>query len=989
MALSVGLLGFGTVGQSVARLIVERSDGLLTLSHIFNRDVARKRVDWVPSSVVWTERVEDVLDADVDVVVEVVGGLEPARTWHEAALDAGRPIVTANKQLIATHGRALLDRAAQRGVDLLFEAAVGGGIPVVRGLREGIAGDRLTTVSGILNGTCNYILTRMESAGLAFDAALAEAQAQGFAEADPTDDLEGYDARAKLCILARVGLGLDLSPLDVPCESIRSISDDDFVYARRLQATIRQVSRVALVDDAVQARVGPALVPLTSALARVIGSQNLIVAGGTYGRETTFAGYGAGGFPTAVAVVSDLLAIARRAGGTPAAWPATSEPASVVGSAGRALLPAAGRSRSTGHHRQPRLHLLEPQHQHRRRAAGTGRHQGAPALRHHARSVSDGSDGPGARRDPDTALPRHAAAVPAGPRMSLARPLATVVVPASTSNLGPGFDALGLALGLYLRAEVTAVTEDGAGQLRCTFSGRGPSGENLIVTGFRAICSARGAVQVPSLDVTVTCDIPACAGLGSSAAALVAGGRLAALVLDGVSTDDVIDVLTTIEGHPDNITAAVLGGLVAGCVDARGHVCVVAAALARRRAARDRDAATLVAHEDGACGPARARVAAGRHLQRAAHGAAAPGRRDRSARRVARSLLRSTAPAVSPVAGTRAGRGPRARRARHDRRLPLRRWPVGRGLCLRGSGPGHRRAALDLRDHRSRGRHSCPRRAPAGTLHAAGRVSRVRIQNVSTLIGLQCHVCHTAFAAEATYVCDQCFGPLEPVYDYDKARATFTRENIASRPRNLWRYRELLPITGEPLTGFGSGFTPLIPAPRLAARLGVRELYVKDDGVNHPTLSYKDRVVSVAATRAVELGFTVFGCASTGNLGNSVAAHASRLGLRCFVFIPDDLEPYKVLGSAIYHPTLLAVRGNYDDVNRLCTQVADKHGWGFANINLRSYYAEGAKTMGFEIVEQLGWRFPKHVDLAGGRRHAAAAHLPRLPRTASARAGRG
>ena len=166
----------------------------------------------------------------------------------------------------------------------------------------------------------------------------------------------------------------------------------------------------------------------------------------------------------------------------------------------------------------------------------------------------------------------------------------------------------------------------------------------------------------------------------------------------------------------------------------------------------------------------------------------------------------------------------------------------------------------------------------------------------------------------------------------------------------------------------GSGFTPLVPAPRLADRLGVRELYIKDDGVNHPTLSYKDRVVSVAATRAVELGFTTFGCASTGNLGNSVAAHAARLGLRCFVFIPDDLEPYKVLGSAVYQPTLLAVRGNYDDVNRLCTQVADKHGWGFANINLRSYYAEGAKTMGFEIVEQLGWRFPQHVVLpvAGG-----------------------
>jgi len=330
MALSVGLLGFGTVGQAVARLIVERGDGLLTLTHIFNRSVARKRADWVPPSVVWTERIEDVFEAPVDVIVEVVGGVDPARAWHERAIEAGLPVVTANKQLIATHGQTLLARAADRGVDLLFEAAVGGGIPVVRGLREGIAADRLTTVSGILNGTCNYILTRMESAGLPFDAALAEAQAQGFAAADPTADLEGYDARAQLCILASVGLGLDLAPADVPCESIRSISDDDFVYARRLQATIRQVSRVSSVDGQVEARVGPALVPLTSPLARVIGSQNLIVAGGAYGRETTFAGYGAGGFPTAVAVVSDLLAIARRAGAAPAAWPATTAPAAVT-----------------------------------------------------------------------------------------------------------------------------------------------------------------------------------------------------------------------------------------------------------------------------------------------------------------------------------------------------------------------------------------------------------------------------------------------------------------------------------------------------------------------------------------------------------------------------------------------------------------------------------------------------------------------------------
>ncbi|HEY8550967.1 MAG TPA: threonine synthase [Vicinamibacterales bacterium] len=247
---------------------------------------------------------------------------------------------------------------------------------------------------------------------------------------------------------------------------------------------------------------------------------------------------------------------------------------------------------------------------------------------------------------------------------------------------------------------------------------------------------------------------------------------------------------------------------------------------------------------------------------------------------------------------------------------------------------------------------------------------------MTALTGLQCHVCHTAFPAEALFVCDQCFGPLEPVYDYARAARTLTREAIATRPRNLWRYRELLPITGEPRTGFTSGFTPLVKADRLAARLGVQELYVKDDGVNHPTLSYKDRVVSVAATRAVELGFTVFGCASTGNLGNSVSAHAARLGLDCYVFIPDNLEPGKVVGSAVYQPHLIAIRGNYDDVNRLCTQIADKYRWGFANINLRSYYAEGAKTFGFEIVEQLGWRFPRHVvsPVAGGTL------LPRIAR---------
>jgi len=237
---------------------------------------------------------------------------------------------------------------------------------------------------------------------------------------------------------------------------------------------------------------------------------------------------------------------------------------------------------------------------------------------------------------------------------------------------------------------------------------------------------------------------------------------------------------------------------------------------------------------------------------------------------------------------------------------------------------------------------------------------------MSFVTGLTCHVCGDAYPAEALWAC-RCLGPLEVSYDYAAIRKAISRELVASRPPSLWRYLELLPVD-EPLTGFNSGFTPLVRASRLARELGVKELYIKDDSVNHPTFSYKDRVVSVAATRAVELGFQVFACASTGNLAGSVAAHAARLGLRCYVFIPHDLEPNKVLGAAIYRPQVVAVEGNYDDVNRLCTQIADRYGWGFANINLRSYYAEGAKTMGFEIAEQLGWRYPDHVvsPVAGG-----------------------
>jgi threonine synthase len=247
---------------------------------------------------------------------------------------------------------------------------------------------------------------------------------------------------------------------------------------------------------------------------------------------------------------------------------------------------------------------------------------------------------------------------------------------------------------------------------------------------------------------------------------------------------------------------------------------------------------------------------------------------------------------------------------------------------------------------------------------------------MSHVTGLRCHLCGTTFPAAALWVCDRCLGPLEVAYDYPSIARAITREIVASRPGNLWRYRELLPIAGEPRTGHSSGFTPLVRAERLAERLGVSELYIKDDSVNHPTLSYKDRVVSVAATRAMELGFSVIACASTGNLANSVSAHAARLGLDCYVFIPDDLEPAKVLGSAVYRPHVLAISGNYDDVNRLCTQIADRYGWGFVNINLRTYYAEGAKTYGFEIAEQLGWRYPQHVviPVAGGTL------LPRIAR---------
>ncbi len=239
---------------------------------------------------------------------------------------------------------------------------------------------------------------------------------------------------------------------------------------------------------------------------------------------------------------------------------------------------------------------------------------------------------------------------------------------------------------------------------------------------------------------------------------------------------------------------------------------------------------------------------------------------------------------------------------------------------------------------------------------------------MSFVKGLRCKQCGKQYPIQPLYVCEDDFGGLEVDYDYDAIRESLSRETIESRPGNVWRYRELLPIDGEPHTGEYSGWTPLIRADNLARELGVRELYIKDDSVNRPTLSYKDRVVSVALSKAIEFGFDTIGCASTGNLANSVAAHGARAGLKRYIFIPADLEPGKILGSLIFEANIVLVRGNYDDVNRLCAEVGDKFGWAFVNVNLRPYYTEGAKTQGYEIAEQLGWNFPGSVVLpvAGG-----------------------
>ena len=239
---------------------------------------------------------------------------------------------------------------------------------------------------------------------------------------------------------------------------------------------------------------------------------------------------------------------------------------------------------------------------------------------------------------------------------------------------------------------------------------------------------------------------------------------------------------------------------------------------------------------------------------------------------------------------------------------------------------------------------------------------------MSFVKGLRCRECAREYPKQAIYVCEYCFGSLEVAYDYTGIRKALTKEKIRSGPPSLWRYRELLPIDGEPTCGLESGYTPFYRSKNLAKLLGVKELYIKDDSVCHPTLSFKDRVVAVALSKAKEFGFDTVACASTGNLANAVAAHAAKGNLKRYVFIPADLERSKIIGSLIYEVNLIGIEGNYDEVNRLCTEIAAKYRWAFVNINIRPYYAEGSKTYAYEIMEQMDWRAPQHiiVPVAGG-----------------------
>jgi homoserine dehydrogenase len=308
--LRIALFGFGTVGSSVARILSESKPEGLHLTHVFNRNVARKRADWAGEAVQWSEDADAVLASDADVVVELLGGLDPAGVFVRRALEAGKSVVTANKKLIAFHGVELERLAAQRGGHLKYGAAVAGGIPVIPGIEQGLAGDRIERIEGILNGTCNFILSRME-AGDEYAGVLATAQANGYAEADPSEDVCGFDARAKLAILMRLALRVEVDPHEIVPRPITDVTAVDFSYARDLGCTIRQVARARKTDGTVAATVGPMLVDQRSPMAWSRGTENMVILSGHYGGEVVFSGHGAGGHPTAVAVVSDLVTLAH------------------------------------------------------------------------------------------------------------------------------------------------------------------------------------------------------------------------------------------------------------------------------------------------------------------------------------------------------------------------------------------------------------------------------------------------------------------------------------------------------------------------------------------------------------------------------------------------------------------------------------------------------------------------------------------------------
>ena len=308
----IAILGFGTVGSSVARILSEARPEGLELSQVFNRNIERKRVSWLSQDVHWTENIEDVLASDADLVVEVMGGVEPANQWVRAILESGRSVVTANKQLIARHGAELSRLARAHDCQLLFGASVAGGVPVITALEHGLAGDEIQSVCGILNGTCNYILSKMEG-GESFPVALEQAQRLGYAEADPTDDIAGYDTRAKLVILARVALRAEIALEEVLCQPISAVDPVDFEYARELRCTIRQVGYAALEAGRCSAAVEPMLVPVSSPLARAQGCENVVLTEGKFGGSNAFSGPGAGGNATAVAVISDLVTLTHAA----------------------------------------------------------------------------------------------------------------------------------------------------------------------------------------------------------------------------------------------------------------------------------------------------------------------------------------------------------------------------------------------------------------------------------------------------------------------------------------------------------------------------------------------------------------------------------------------------------------------------------------------------------------------------------------------------